>query len=424
MGTFSVYNVKDAPYNAAGNGVADDTSAIQSAINAAASAKGVVYLPDGTYKITALLRLPVTGNLTLLGNSPPSTTIKKTTNTNGTTPNRTAPNRTPTITDLYTVDSILAIDHPDNGWGDNVRIENMTLEGGAGSRNTYAIYAPRTSHLIVRNVTTKSCDYGFFTYDTWLALIESFESMTCKSVLSFSNDGSGAGSGTSLTASRVSANGAEIGFDIFGLTYSTFNSCACDNVTSGAERRAYKFNVAHGITLNSCGAEAITGEVIWANLSEIVVNGFYTWAIDGVSGLTFAYLWFEGSRAVLNSCKFVDFTVPRDSYNMIVQNGSQVVVSESRLPANGNPFTSYSNSVVVHLDSSGVTAKTWVDSERSGLITNNRRMFFGTTAPSSGTWNRGDIVYHQNPSAGQYIGWVCVSGGTPGTWKTFGAITA
>jgi hypothetical protein len=43
-------NVKDAPYNAAGDGVADDTAAIQAALNDAWNAGGgVVYLPLGKY---------------------------------------------------------------------------------------------------------------------------------------------------------------------------------------------------------------------------------------------------------------------------------------------------------------------------------------------------------------------------------------
>jgi len=44
--------------------------------------------------------------------------------------------------------------------------------------------------------------------------------------------------------------------------------------------------------------------------------------------------------------------------------------------------------------------------------------------PSSGTWLQGDIMYNTSPSAGGFVGWVCVSDGTPGTWKTFGAISA
>jgi hypothetical protein len=48
--TKTVYNVKNAPYNAVGNGIADDTLAIRAAITAAA-AGGIVYLPTGTYAV-------------------------------------------------------------------------------------------------------------------------------------------------------------------------------------------------------------------------------------------------------------------------------------------------------------------------------------------------------------------------------------
>ena len=60
----AVYNVK-ASYNAVGNDVADDTSAIQSAITAASAAGGgVVYLPPGTYKTTSSLDLGLNVSLT------------------------------------------------------------------------------------------------------------------------------------------------------------------------------------------------------------------------------------------------------------------------------------------------------------------------------------------------------------------------
>lgn len=38
------------------------------------------------------------------------------------------------------------------------------------------------------------------------------------------------------------------------------------------------------------------------------------------------------------------------------------------------------------------------------------------------TWSLGDRVWNQTPTAGGYIGWVCVTAGTPGTWKGFGVI--
>jgi len=46
------------------------------------------------------------------------------------------------------------------------------------------------------------------------------------------------------------------------------------------------------------------------------------------------------------------------------------------------------------------------------------------SSPSTGTWAVGDKVWNTVPAASGYIGWVCVTAGTPGTWKQFGAITA
>lgn len=48
----------------------------------------------------------------------------------------------------------------------------------------------------------------------------------------------------------------------------------------------------------------------------------------------------------------------------------------------------------------------------------------GTAAPTTGTWDRGNIVWNESPTAGGKIGWVCVTGGIPGVWRPFGAIDA
>lgn len=47
-----------------------------------------------------------------------------------------------------------------------------------------------------------------------------------------------------------------------------------------------------------------------------------------------------------------------------------------------------------------------------------------SAAPIAGDWVQGDITYNTNPTAGGYSGWICTTAGTPGTWKTFGAISA
>src|SRR5436853_259591 len=50
----AVRNVRSAPYNGKGDGVTNDTNAIQAAINDAEGLGGTVYLPAGTWMFSAL----------------------------------------------------------------------------------------------------------------------------------------------------------------------------------------------------------------------------------------------------------------------------------------------------------------------------------------------------------------------------------
>jgi len=53
----------------------------------------------------------------------------------------------------------------------------------------------------------------------------------------------------------------------------------------------------------------------------------------------------------------------------------------------------------------------------------NKKFEVGPNIPSTGVYNKGDIVWNENPIAGSNVGWICVVSGTPGQWKTFGAIS-
>jgi Pectate lyase superfamily protein len=66
-------NVKLAPYNAKGDGVTDDTKAIQAALGAA-QANEVVYLPASTYLTSSTLNISKP-NISIRGDGPASTII-------------------------------------------------------------------------------------------------------------------------------------------------------------------------------------------------------------------------------------------------------------------------------------------------------------------------------------------------------------
>jgi hypothetical protein len=79
----NVYNVKD--YGAVGDGTTNDTTAIQTAINAVKVAGfGTVYFPDGTFVITGSLTIPSNPqcDISLEGEGSNITIIKQTSNTN------------------------------------------------------------------------------------------------------------------------------------------------------------------------------------------------------------------------------------------------------------------------------------------------------------------------------------------------------
>jgi hypothetical protein len=54
----------------------------------------------------------------------------------------------------------------------------------------------------------------------------------------------------------------------------------------------------------------------------------------------------------------------------------------------------------------------------------NRLFSQGNSTPTSGNYQKGDIIWNTDPKEGSYIGWVCTAGGTPGLWKPFGMIGA
>jgi len=73
---------------------------------------------------------------------------------------------------------------------------------------------------------------------------------------------------------------------------------------------------------------------------------------------------------------------------------------------------------------SGTTGTLWFDYFNIGThqVNDEKSILYATSIPDNDKWNKGDKIYNANVSAGGYIGWICTSSGTPGTWKGFGSI--
>lgn len=100
----------------------------------------------------------------------------------------------------------------------------------------------------------------------------------------------------------------------------------------------------------------------------------------------------------------------------------------SYIAGNGNSFLCANNGnvgigIATPLEKLHVNG--WIRSSTGLKLGVNLNLIqYANAAPTSGTWARGDRVYNTAPSASGFIGWVCVVAGTPGTWKTWGAISA
>mgnify|MGYP001562405755 CR=1 FL=1 len=55
---------------------------------------------------------------------------------------------------------------------------------------------------------------------------------------------------------------------------------------------------------------------------------------------------------------------------------------------------------------------------------NGQSITRGTAAPTTGTWAQGDICWKTNAAAAGSPGWMCTTGGTPGTWKAMPNLAA
>lgn len=56
------------------------------------------------------------------------------------------------------------------------------------------------------------------------------------------------------------------------------------------------------------------------------------------------------------------------------------------------------------------------------VVGTNNSILDGTTYPTIGSWKKGDITHNTSAYTGTPAGWICITGGNPGTWENFGQV--
>ncbi len=258
-------------YGAVGDGVTDDTAAIQAACNVLDRPEpdngGLVYLPNGTYMITS--PIVIYTKTRFMGESRDGTTIIKTTST---------------VTPASATDSLVCLDLGTigDGAGDvncilwvthairptKIEIGHLTLTTDADSATSspvrFGIACVGMSESYVHDLYISSISHASFVAPVIFAsTVERVLSFECYQGLSFE-------AGTSL---QVQSNYAhrthKYGYFFRNIFYSLIANNACDNNNNEAtspdysdrsvDAVAYMFNAVHGCSLLSNGAEQCFG---------------------------------------------------------------------------------------------------------------------------------------------------------------------
>lgn len=253
----AVYNVK--AFGAKGDGVTDDTVAIQAAVDAAKITGGTVYFPSGTYIISSRISAgaaSANGNVKIKGSEWHKTIISQ---SNAAEP---------------------CLDISRDGVG---RMNRMWIEDISFSAGTYGIYGPGNPYTFIKNVrATGSTVWGIYLNDCWGSVLED--------ITTRNNNGGGVWLDTNVNGVvlRNLASYANVGL---GLTITNFNGV-------DIEGGILEANAAGGATFGDGKGISIGGQYTEGN-RDASDNGFdYKFGTAGVVyGLDFKGNYLNGSAS-------------------------------------------------------------------------------------------------------------------------------
>jgi hypothetical protein len=383
--TYSMINgspVNALDYGAVGDGIADDTAAIQAFFNACQNGRG--YIPAGIYKITSTLNLYPQYSYNIEGS------VFRNTSDAGTV-----------IHNAGTGTAIFLDNEPYTppNFDSQIRLANMTISGNSGSQ--HGVYA---DHAMIYMENVWLTGHGGHGLLLQRAYASAFKQVTCANNYKYGALITTAGNlmhfdhcvfnGNSIldgyAGMRCSAIPDPLG-ENFGIVFTS-----CDftgNGSSPGVTTAIGAQVQRALPVSFIGCywESNKSSNLYADLTA--------------KNLTVVGCYFQDAN---NDIANIDGLIYENNFHLQVSTPTQINISggmpTSRLPARmfGNTY------------SGGATPN-----PQAGA-TENIQLWY-SSPPSGGTWKRGDIVWNSlYQNGGGNPAWICITPGTPGTWLAMG----
>jgi hypothetical protein len=422
--TPSFPSVKD--YGAAGDGVADDLPAFNAAITASVQqgssvypVRGIVAVPPGTYFLNGTLVL--NNAVHLIGNGSGqeggnwASTLKFPVDTGGIRVTKANPATSQNGADGSIIEGLMVL-----GSGGvsatahgievkaPVKIRDCSVSGFRGNGIdivTSAILGTNAGRWCIDTVTLKD-NGGHGLYTSGASSIDGLAT----SLFATNNGGWGiydsSAQGNTYVGCRASGNG--LGAYKAGQYAKTlFFGCQSDGGQPGSEIPFPSIVLGGAFhEISGSGYFLLKGEVPSVTARNTALTATLTIGMQDSGSLLglkdVSFPWWPFRLKYIPGGWFLDWANLNDGRNLYLFN-------RTATPANGYPR-----------DLSAMDGALGLTNGYYGGDMKYRGE--GNAPPASGTWLRGDIIHNLLPSAGGYAGWVCVVGGTPGTWKGFGML--
>jgi len=474
-----------ADFGATGNGVTNDTAAIQAAFNAVSASGGaVVFEPGKTYMIDGQY-LPIQ---TIFGGvKPKSNTLIQGNNAT-----------LKVITNNYIGYCVLNIASCNGVVVNDLNIQgDVSTHTGTTGEFGHGIMIADSTNVQLNNVSSNDCWGDGLIITNYVGTTSSnVDAYSClfnnnrrqgMSVINLTN-GVFVGcsfNNTGRTLATSPAAGVDLEPDFVGAVASNISFISCNfynnqshgflagssvNVVENIKLVScyFKLNGASAITANSVGTIAnvrnlfeiidceITGQVRVDNCNiiggRVILEEIYSntlWAVESVADLPFKMIGTnvfvtgtrkaaliggatsENNRKMVQNCKFNQDLSTLADLDTWIGMGGYITVDNTQFtrteaaPATGYTFSGASdfNGFEAKMVNCFLDPKLALGFAQDGLMDRVAQRGWVSAAPTTGAHKVGEIVLNSAPASAGYIGWVCTVAGTPGTWRTFGLIS-